>query len=309
MLLVVAALAFASCGSYVEEPQKDWTMTDAQRDSVEFREKHHYGVGANFVLQSDSMILLSLPVGRDMGVEFSRDSSVMKKGAEFVVADVFVPQTDEGQKADSAWLMVASDNVHLGWVEEQAMLDNAAPVSPISQFLSLFRGERLYILYIVLFVAGVIAFLLRTRGRRSEFAKYIDTKSYYAYMFHFCVATMAMFYATMQLFAPDVWQEYYFNPFLNPVGEHALLFLFLSSAWLTLLAVISALFDLIEKFTFATTLTRVVQMTLWGGMVYVLILLTVPCYVGYLLYVAYLFYVGWRCKCYYISKQPLKETT
>ena len=76
-----------------------WDGITDKVDSLSFRVKHHYSPGYNFVVTSDSLMLLrQQPEEAVNGMR--TDSFAVKKGKEIVVADVRILPYD---KQDSVW--------------------------------------------------------------------------------------------------------------------------------------------------------------------------------------------------------------
>ena len=75
--LLVVGFLLVSC-HYPEPDYSVWNLTREQRDSLEFRSTHHYGVNYNFKVLADSLPL------REM---LSADSLWVRRGDVLVVAD------------------------------------------------------------------------------------------------------------------------------------------------------------------------------------------------------------------------------
>ena len=95
-----------------------WNLTREQRDSLEFRATHHYGVNYNFQVLADSLPLRQM---------LSADSLWLYRGDVLVVADYAVMTSDT---AHAVWIKVARDQDTMGWIAEDRLLDNVVPIDP-----------------------------------------------------------------------------------------------------------------------------------------------------------------------------------
>ena len=127
--LLVVGFLLVSC-HYPEPDYSVWNLTREQRDSLEFRSTHHYGVNYNFKVLADSLPL------REM---LSADSLWVRRGDVLVVAD-FARMTSDTVHA--VWIKVARDQHTMGWVPEERLLESVVPVDPISQFIHWFSSLR-----------------------------------------------------------------------------------------------------------------------------------------------------------------------
>ena len=84
--------------------------SDRQLDSISFSSTHHYTNKYNFVVSSDSLMLIrqqpeetinSLPI----------DSFAMRRGELLAVADIRILPNDT---VDSVWVQLASDQLKMG---------------------------------------------------------------------------------------------------------------------------------------------------------------------------------------------------
>lgn len=290
LLLSLAIILLSACGSKPITNQARWTLTPQQRDSIHFSSTHHYNVGYNFVVVSDSLQLLPSPEGMDFNLDYLRDTTALSQGEDFVVTDIFHASKSDTLLSDSIWLRVGTDGAPLGWVSEQKMLDSATPVDPISRFIHFFSGTHLYLFYaIVIVVAVIIVYRLR-HHRRIWLVHFHDLHSPYPTAFCLSTATAAMLYATIQLFLPDMWVEFYFHPSLNPLGQPFMLSLFLTFVWLSMILLLSVVFDLKDKVSFPNLCSYFAGLLAWGGVIYIILTLTIKVYVGYVIFVAYMIF-------------------
>ena len=84
------------------------------------------------------------------------------------------------------------------------------------------------------FVGLALLFLVvqNLRRGRLQMVHYNDIKSFYPTLLCLVVSSSAVLYGALQQFAPDMWQEFYFHPTLNPFAPIAWpLRIFLLSLW------------------------------------------------------------------------------
>ena len=99
-----------------------------------------------------------------------------------------------------------------------------------------------------------------------------------------------MIYSTLQKFFPEVWVTYYFNPSLNPFTQPVLVSLFLVSLWLSVLFLLSVVFDLIDKIPFFQMVSYTLSLVCLGCIIYLVLTFSVPYYIGYVFYSLYVFF-------------------
>jgi hypothetical protein len=202
-------------------------LTKSQLDSISFSTTHHYTENFNFVVRSDSLVLLQQQPEEAVN-QLPTDSLVVLRHDRLVVADIRILPTDS---IDSVWVQVARDQLTFGWVHETELLNNVDPDDPISQFISTFSDRHMLIFLVVICVMAV-AYVLRLIYRRNaKIVHFNDINSFYPTLLALLVATSATLYATIQTFAPDMWRHFYFHPTLNPFVVPPLLSIFLVSVW------------------------------------------------------------------------------
>ena len=128
----------------------EWSGTRSKEDSLAFRVKHHYSQGFNFIVTSDSLMLLRQQPEEAVN-EMKTDSFAVKKGKEVVVADIRILPND---KQDSVWVQIATEDYAFGWIHESRLLKQVDPADPISQFISTFSNVHLLIFLIVFSIMG-----------------------------------------------------------------------------------------------------------------------------------------------------------
>lgn len=303
LIVVCSVVCLWCCKPESSSTRSDWVLTQAQRDSIAFSSIHHYNTGTNFVLKADSLVLYSYPKGWDGKAEIAPDSFVLEGGNDFVVTEIYHYDSDEGTGADSVWLCLVSDEAHPGWTGETTMLEKSSPVSPISQFIYTFSDTRVYVFITLAVLMTAAVCYCKCKRALLWFVHFRDITSFYPCAFTVTMSTASMIYSTLQKFAPEVWTAYYFNPSLNPFNQPAAICIFLISLWLSVLFLLSVVFDIMDKEPFFQSLSYVLSLICAGCVMYVILALTVPYYAGYLIYVFYVVFSIGR-----FSKTKVRET-
>ena len=138
------------------------TLTQAEQDSLTFLHTHHYSENFNFIVRSDSLILLRQlpaepspqPVSDEEIVQVTEetdslpiDSFAVYKNQELVVSDIHIIPANS---IDSVWVQVATENFEFGWTREKVLLEHVDPNDPISQFISTFSDVHTLIFLVIL---------------------------------------------------------------------------------------------------------------------------------------------------------------
>lgn len=277
--LLVVGFLLVSC-HYPEPDYSVWNLTREQRDSLEFRSTHHYGVNYNFKVLADSLPL------REM---LSADSLWVRRGDVLVVAD-FARMTSDTVHA--VWIKVARDQHTMGWVPEEHLLESVVPVDPISQFIHWFSSLRNRV-FLFIGCAFILFYLVRRSRRKSSTRSSVTASrvdSIYPAVLCICIVLSATLYASMQRFVPETWVHYYFNPTLNPFGLPLLLALFIASVWAVLLSALALVDDLFHQLDFSTSLLYLLGLGTLCLFLYMIVTWSVYYYVGYALSTAFFFY-------------------
>jgi len=287
LLFFIAAFSLSSCYKsrhhhhLKEKPFVE--LSEKQQDSIDFRTIHHYTNNYNFVVKADSMELMrQLP--EEKLSNMLTDSFTVKKYDHLVVSDIRIVPTDS---VDSVWIQLGTETSMFGWIHESSMLHKVVPDDPISQFISLFSDIHLLIFLIVIVLIGVVYLFRRIVNSDAKIIHFNDIDSYYPTALVLIVASSAAFYASIQMFTPDTWQEFYFHPTLNPFAVPGILSIFLSSVWLMLIVGIACIDEVSRK------------LPIGGGMLYLFGLLAV-CAVDYIVFsVSTLYFVGYILLIWY----------
>ena len=179
------------------------SLTSCYKQEMGFTATHHYNQNYNFVVKTDSMIIIENP---DTSIY---DSTIVYRGDQLVVAEI---KTIPGDTIDSVWVKLARDQMSQGWTRECDLMKCVAPDDPISQFIDLFSDNHL-LLFLALVVIVSATYGLRRLYRRDAFIVHFhDISSMLPTLLALLVATSATVYATIQNFAPESWRHYYFHP-------------------------------------------------------------------------------------------------
>lgn len=235
--LLFIILLLTSCTR--EKPQciDPWATTGVNADT--FLVQHHYWKNFNF-LTTDTLALESHIPGEVVTV-YSRDSVVLDAGDEIVVANIAMVPSDS---IDSVWVMVARDQVTMGWVRESELLDRSVPDNPTSRFIAGFSDSRTLVVIALLSLAFAFFLIQHFRRQRFFIVHFNDVKSFYPTLLCLTMSLSAALYGTLQQHYVEVWREFYFHPSLNPFGQPNMLMLFLFSVWAIIIVIIAVVDDL-----------------------------------------------------------------
>jgi hypothetical protein len=118
------------------------------------------------------------------------------------------------------------------------------PTDSISQAIYLFSDTHASY-FIVIFALFVAVWLFRAfRRRQLQMVCFNDIDSVYPLLLCLLLAFSATVYESMQVFVPETWQHFYFNPTLSPFKVPFVLSVFLMSLWLFVIVLLAVLDDL-----------------------------------------------------------------
>ena len=269
-----------------ENNEIEWSGTRSKEDSLSFRVKHHYSQGFNFIVTSDSLMLLRQQPEEAVN-EMKTDSFAVKKGKEVVVADIRILPND---KQDSVWVQIATEDYAFGWIHESRLLKQVDPADPISQFISTFSNVHLLIFLIVFSIMGVGYLARKILKKNAHIVHFNDISSFYPTLLAVIVALSAAFYASIQLFAPETWREFYFHPSLNPFSQPLLLNIFLVLVWAMLIIGLATIDDVRRLLKSGETLLYLSGLGAVCAVNYIVFSVLTLYYIGYPLLIAYIYY-------------------
>ena len=284
LIFLIATLCLTSCFRQEKPGIDDWDPAKDQMDSVTFYNTHHYGHNYNFLVEADSLELVA--IGNPMEIEraVSIKYVTVERGDLLVVGDILSIPSDT---IDSIWVQVLRDQATIGWIHEDELLENVVPSNPISRFISFFSDTHLLIFLAFLVLVSALYAIRNIFRRKAKIVHFNDIGSFYPTLLTLLVATAAVFYSSIQLWAPDTWSHFYFHPTLNPFQVTPLLSVFLCSVWAILIVALATLADIRrylspgEQFIYYLGLMGVCAVD------YVVFSILTLYYVGYLLLVAY----------------------
>ena len=286
-LIIVATAALCSCGGRTAAPAAAAdSLTQEQIDSIASGREHHYTTNYNYSVNADSLRLVRQQPEETMG-GLATDTVTVYRHDHIAVADIRIMPAD---REDTVWVQVARDQSTFGWTHEGTLLDACVPADPISQFISAFSDTHLLVSLIVISVIAV-AYLLRTIFRRNaKIVHFNDIPTFYPTLLALTVAACATLYASIQTFAPEAWEHFYFHPTLNPFIVSPILSVFLVSVWamfiigLATADVVRGMLPRGEALLYMCGLACVCAVN------YIVFSLTTLYYVGYALFAAYAVY-------------------
>ncbi|MCD8288716.1 MAG: zinc ribbon domain-containing protein [Prevotella sp.] len=281
LCLLLLAGCYGAPQKAVREPQE---LTAAQEDSLAFRLGHHFSNNYNFIVRADSVVLLGVQPEEKVS-EFPFDTFAIYRNERIVVADIRIFAADT---IDSVWIEVADTRARLGWLHETDLTKNAVPDDPISQFISIFSSAHLPVFIAFLAIIAAFYAVLILRRKDVPFVHWRDIASFYPALLCLLVALAAVLYTSIRMFAADTWEEFYYNPTLNPFAVPVLLSLFLAAVWaiiIVCIAVVDVVFKLLPPAKAILYLGGVGAVCIVN---YIIFNLLVKCYVGYPLFAAYL---------------------
>lgn len=266
------------------------TFGEQMEDSLPYLAEHHYSINYNFVVKSDSMILLKQQPEEKIS-ELQTDSFVILKNEQLVVADIRIIPTDS---IDSVWVQVATEMSDFGWIHESQLLPSVVPDDPISQFISTFSDKHLlFFLIIISFIASI--YMWRKIARlNAHIVHFNDIDSFYPTLLTLLVATSATLYASIQNFAPDMWRHFYFHPTLNPFSVPGVLSVFLLSVWAILIAGLTVADVVRNHLPLGESLLYLGGLAGVCAVDYIVFSITSLYYLGYLLLIAYIVFAIYK---------------
>ena len=282
-------LLLSSCYNRGQLSPDAWDLTERQLDSISFYTTHHYTQNYNFQVRVDSVpLIVQLPV--EAINEMPIDTLMVYRNDHIVVADITTVPVDT---IDSIWVKVARDQQTFGWIHEHDMLLAVSPDDPISEFIDVFSDVHLLV-FLTFVVAVVAAYIYRRQMRRqAHLVHFNDIASFYPTLLCLLVASSATLYSSIQLFDPEKWRHFYFNPTLNPFAVPLSLGLFLVSVWVMLIVAIAVLDDVRRLLPFGEAVLYLLGLGATCAVAYIVFSVLTLYYIGYPLLVAYCVFALW----------------
>lgn len=270
ILAILICCSLASC-HYPRPDLQDEALSTATRDSLTYLYERHYTWDTNLEVQTDSVSLACLPV---------KDCyNVLHKGDRVVVAEFAVHSADS---VDTIWVKLAHSQEIQGWIRESEMMQSFVPTDSISQFIYLFSDTHASY-FVIIFALFVAVWLFRAfRRKQLQMVYFNDIDSVYPLLLCLLMAFSATIYESMQVFAPETWQHFYFNPTLSPFKVPLILSVFLLSLWMFVVVLLAVLDDLFRQLTPAAAVFYLLGLASCCIFCYFFFILTTPFYAGYL---------------------------
>ena len=237
MSLLLCLFLLSSC--YYKTPALDSEeLSKKTKDSLTYLYERHYTWNTNLEVVDDSISLECLPI-KDTFIQLNR-------GDRVVVAEFAVHPADS---VDSIWVKLAHTQDEQGWIREKELKKSFAPTDSISQAIHLFSDTHASY-FVVIFALFVGAYLFRAfRRKQLQMVYFNDIDSVYPLFLCLLMAFSATIYESMQVFVPETWEHFYFNPTLSPFKVPFILSVFLLSIWLFLIVALAVLDDLFQQLT------------------------------------------------------------
>ena len=289
LLLCMMVMMLSSCYHRRSERLQHAALveySDAQLDSISFSTTHHYTNKFNFVVFSDSLMLI-----RQQPEEYVNrlniDSFAVKKNCLLVVSDIrMIPQ----DSIDSVWVQLATEDNDFGWIHESRLLPKVVPDDPISMFIMTFSNIHLLIFMIIIVLIGVAYFLKKVLTKNAKIVHFNDIDSPYPTALVLMVSLSAAFYAAIQTFLPEVWRHFYFHPTLNPFAVPRILGFFLASVWAILILGLACVDEVKHRMNFGEGLLYLGGLAGMCAIDYIVFSISTLYYVGYAILVVYFWY-------------------
>ena len=240
----------------------------------------HYDVDYNFLVMADSLVLQEERPMHMLIVPEGSDSMTVYRDDPLVVAQIEIIPEDS---IDSVWVKVARDQMTQGWIHESQLLDSVVPDDPISQGIYWF-SDRHVVAFLGLCLVALAAWLLR---KRTPVVHFRDIPSPYPMLLCLTFATATVLYTSIQIFVPDLWAHFYYNPTLNPFGLPPMLAAFLALAWLIVILFVASLDDVRRCLPLPDAVLYTLSLLAVMGFLYLLFSLATQHFLGYLLLMLY----------------------
>ncbi len=300
-LVSILFISLLLCGCYNRGPitPDAWDLTAQQLDSISFYTTHHYTQNYNFVVTGDSLVVvaqqpddMSVPDVvsielESIGEEMKKDSITIRRHEHVVVADI---KTVPSDSIDSVWVKVARDQLTFGWIHENELLSKVSPDDPISQFIDAFSNTHLLVFMAFCILTGAAYGLRRLMRKGCNIVHFNDIPSFYPTALCLLIASAAVLYSSIQLFAPETWRHFYYHPSLNPFALPFWLGVFISSVWAIIILGLATIDDVYHSLPLADAILYLVGLGAVCAVIYVVFSITTLYYIGYPLLIAYFYF-------------------
>jgi hypothetical protein len=281
LMAIISSLTMVSTSCRYKEPRftTKKSIPQSAKDSLKYLYTYHFTLGTNMECTSDSVNLVQLPIIDDF--------KKVEVGDNVVVADFMIQPKDT---VDSVWVKVARDQETMGWIHENQIMKNFMPVSSISQFIYLFSHTHASLLLLLICLLAMASLYGRWHTGRLKTVFFDDIDSAYPLLMCFCMAMSATIYESMQMFLPDTWEHFYFNPTVNPLKVPLILSIFLLNLWGFIIVMIAALEDTMRMLKFTDAIFYIIGLFSACIFCYFFFIYTTRIYIGYA-FMLYFFYL------------------
>ncbi|MDR0988945.1 MAG: hypothetical protein LBM06_05740 [Prevotellaceae bacterium] len=228
-------------------------------------------LNTNLEVVSDSILLTYLPVKESF--------DTLRKGERVVVAEYAIHPTDS---IDSLWVKLAHSQQIQGWISKRQLMEAFVPTDSISQFIYLFSHTHLPYFVVTMALFCVVWLYHYRRRHPLPMVYFNDIDSPYPLLLCLLMATGATVYESIQIYAPALWEQYYFTPTLSPFDVPAALSAFLLLFWIFLLVLMAAIDDIFRHLPPLEAMRYTLGMLSACIFCYFFFVLTTQVYVGYL---------------------------
>lgn len=243
-----------------------------------------YGSNYNFVMVGDSLDLQVEQPLHNQPVSLLGDSVAVYKNDQLVVGRIMVIPEDT---IDSIWVMVARDQLTMGWVHESELLSQVVPDDPISQFIYLFSQRHLIFFLALLLTVLVVYSISLVFRKRMHIVHFMDIATCYPTFLCITLSGSVVLYASIQRFIPETWVTFYYQPSLNPFGLPPILSLFVCSIWLLVILLIATIEEVIHQLPLSEAVLYMLSLVGVCMVDYLVLSLTVPHSIGYVIFIVY----------------------
>lgn len=259
-------------------------------DSLSFYSTHHYGIGYNFIVHNDSLLLISQQPEEHISLLVT-DTLFFQYDTHVAVSDIRILPQDS---VDSVWVQLVSETGQMGWLHETELLPNVVPTDPISQFIMMFSDTHVMLALIIVALITAAYIIRLVQRRQAPLVHFRDIPSFYPTLLCVTVAASATFYASLQMFGADIWRHFYYHPSLNPFLMPPILSIFISSVWAMLIIGIAAVEDTRHHLNSSDTVLYLSGLVGVCAVIYIIFSISTLYYVGYPLLVAYCWFAVTR---------------
>ncbi len=253
-------------------------MKHFTKDSLTYLHHCHFTFNTNFEVSADSIRLVCLPI--------EGDSVTVHKGDRVVVAD-FMGRSDD--KQDTLWVKLAHSEETQGWMRASDVVRYLMPTDSISQFIHFFSNRHTIYFIGILMIFAIAYFVRLLLRRRISLVFFQDIDSLYPIFLCLLMAFAATLYESMQKFAPDTWQHFYFNPTLSPFHVPGILSIFLVAIWLFIIISVAVLDDIFRQLRLSSAIFYLLGLLASCVFCYFFFILATSIYVGYFFLLLLLF--------------------